>query len=102
MLKTCALQLYHDATKKPKRTYNSSLIPTSSTNPHQLWKNVNTLIHHSSLPALPSHDSLSKWRIQGGRGAKAPPRCPTGGAKLFLNCLLVMSWNSFGLLCCKK
>jgi hypothetical protein len=50
---------YHAAIIKAKRSYNSSLISSSSTNPRQLWKNVNKLLHRSSLPALPSYDSLS-------------------------------------------
>jgi len=51
---------YHAAIMKAKRTYNSSLISSSSTNPRQLWKNVNILLHRSSLPdALPSYNSLS-------------------------------------------
>jgi len=43
---------YHAAIIKAKRTYNSSLISFSSTNPRQLWKNINILLHRSSLPAL--------------------------------------------------
>jgi len=50
---------YHAAIIKAKRTYNSSLISSSSTNPRQLWKKVNKLPCRSSLPALPSYDSLS-------------------------------------------
>jgi len=50
---------YHAAIIKAKRTYNSSLISSSFTNPRQLWKNINTLLHCSSLPALASYDSLS-------------------------------------------
>jgi len=50
---------YHAAIIKAKRTYNSSLISSSSTNPSQLWKNINILLHRSSLPALPSYDSSS-------------------------------------------
>jgi len=49
----------HAAIIKAKRTYNSSLISSSSTNPRQLWTNINILLHRSSLPALPSYDSLS-------------------------------------------
>jgi len=49
---------YHADIIKAKQTYNSSLISTSSTNPRQLWKNINILRHRSSLP-LPSYDSLS-------------------------------------------
>jgi len=44
---------------KAKRTNNSSLISSSSTNPRQLWKNINILHHRSSLLALPSYNSLS-------------------------------------------
>jgi len=50
---------YHAAIMKAKRTYNSSLISSSSTNLRQLWNNINILLHRSSLPALPSYDSLS-------------------------------------------
>jgi len=52
---------YHDAIIKAKRTYNSCLISSSSTNPRQLWKNINKILHRSSLPALPSYDSLTSW-----------------------------------------
>jgi len=45
--------------KNAKRTYSSSLISSSSTNPHQLWKIINILLHCFSLPALPFYDSLS-------------------------------------------
>jgi len=40
-------------------TYKSSLSSSCSTTPCQLWKNVNILLRRSSLPALPSYDSLS-------------------------------------------
>jgi len=50
---------YHAAIIKAEPTYNSSLILSSSTNPRQLWKNFNILLHRSSLPAIPSYDSLS-------------------------------------------
>jgi len=43
---------YHAAIIKAKRTYNSSLISSSSTNSRQLWKNINILLHRSSLFAL--------------------------------------------------
>jgi len=37
-----------------------SLISSNCTNPRQLWKNINILLHRSSLPdALPCYDSLS-------------------------------------------
>jgi len=36
-----------------------SFYPCSSTNPRQLCKNINRLLHRSSLPALLSYDSLS-------------------------------------------
>jgi len=42
---------------KAKRTYNCSLISSSSTS--QLWKNINILLHRFSVPALPSYGSLS-------------------------------------------
>jgi len=42
---------YHAAIIKAKRTYNSYFISSSSTNPRILF-------HCSSLPALPSYDSL--------------------------------------------
>jgi hypothetical protein len=54
-----ATNQYHAAIIKAKRTYNSSLISSSTTNPCQLWTNVNKLLHRSSLPPLPSYDSLS-------------------------------------------
>jgi len=54
-----AINYYHAAIINAKQTYNSFLISSSSTNPRQLWKNINILLHCSSLPALPSHDSLS-------------------------------------------
>jgi len=46
----------HAAIIKDKRTYNSYLV---FTNTRQLWKNINILLNRSSLPALPSYDSLS-------------------------------------------
>jgi len=55
----CDTNYYHAAIIKAKRTYTSSLISSSSTNPRQLWKNVNILLHRCSLPALSSYDSLS-------------------------------------------
>jgi len=36
---------YHATIIKAIRTYNSSLISSSSTNPRQLWKNINILLH---------------------------------------------------------
>jgi len=61
ILKTCTLPIYHyhAAIIKAKRTNNSSIISSSSTNPRQLWKNINILLHHSSFPVLPSYNSLS-------------------------------------------
>jgi len=50
--------IYHAAIINSKRTYNSSLISSSSTIPRQLWKNINVLLHLSSSPALSSYDSL--------------------------------------------
>jgi len=50
---------YHAAIINAKRTYSSSLISSSFTNPHQPRKNIKILLHRSSLPALRSHDSLS-------------------------------------------
>jgi len=58
-LKNSATNQYHAAIKKAKRTFNSPLISSSSTNPRTLWKIINMLLHRSSLPALPSYDSLS-------------------------------------------
>ena len=54
-----ATNLYHASIIKAKRAYNSSLIASSITNPRLLWKNINTILHRSSLPALPTYDSLS-------------------------------------------
>ena len=54
-----ATNLYHAAIIKAKRAYNSSLISSSVTNPRHLWKSINTILHRSSLPALPTYDSLS-------------------------------------------
>jgi len=50
---------YHAAIIKAKRTYNSSLISSSISNPRQLWTNINKLLHRSTPLALPSCDSLS-------------------------------------------
>jgi len=50
---------YHAAIIKAKRNYNSSLISSSRTNPRQLWKTVNKLLHRTSAPPLPSSNSLS-------------------------------------------
>jgi len=50
---------YHICHHKAKRTYNSSLISPSSTDPHQHWKNINILLHRSSLPAVTCYDSLN-------------------------------------------
>jgi len=45
---------YHAAIIKAKRTYNSSLISSSSTNPRQLWKNINilTIVDHTETLTL--------------------------------------------------
>jgi len=39
--------------------YNCSLISSSVTNPRHLWKNINKILHRSSLPALLTYDSLN-------------------------------------------
>jgi len=44
---------------KAKRNYNCYFISFRSTNPRQLWKHINILLHYPSLPALPSYDSLN-------------------------------------------
>jgi len=44
---------------KAKQIYNSSLIASSFSNPRQLWRDINILLHRSTLPALPSYDSIS-------------------------------------------
>jgi len=55
---------YHVATIEAKRTYNSSVISSSSTNHRRHWKNTNIILHCSSLPdALPSNNSLIKSRV---------------------------------------
>ena len=53
-----ATNRYHAAIIKAKRKFNSSLISSSRTNPRELWKSVNQLLHRSSAPTLPSSDSL--------------------------------------------
>jgi sugar-specific transcriptional regulator TrmB len=50
---------YHAAIIKAKSTYNSCLISSSISNSHQLWTNINKLLHRSTPLALPSCDSLS-------------------------------------------
>jgi len=58
ILETCALPLI--IMMLPSWKLNEpSLISSSSTNPRQLWKNINILRHRTSLTALPSYDSLS-------------------------------------------
>ena len=49
---------YHAAIIKAKRVYNSTLIAYSLTNPRQLWNNVNSMLHRTSSPVLPSYDSI--------------------------------------------
>ena len=44
---------------KAKRVYNSTLISSSLTNPRHLWNNINKILHRSSMPVLPSYESLS-------------------------------------------
>ncbi len=58
-----ATNLYHAAIIKAKKACNSSLISYSITNPRHLWKSINTILHRSSLPALPTYDSLSSLLI---------------------------------------
>ena len=53
-----ATNRYHAAIIKAKRKFKSSLISYSRTNPRELWKSVNQLLHRSSAPTLPSSDSL--------------------------------------------
>jgi hypothetical protein len=53
-----ATNLYHAAIIKAKRAYNCSLISSSIT-PRHLWKNINAILHRSSLPVLPTYDSLN-------------------------------------------
>jgi exonuclease III len=50
---------YHAAIIKAKRAYNSTLISSSLTNPRHLWNNINKILHRSSMPVLPSYESLS-------------------------------------------
>jgi hypothetical protein len=49
---------YHAAIVKAKRVCNSTLIASSLTNLHQLWHNVNKMLHRTSSPILPSYDSV--------------------------------------------
>ena len=48
---------YHAAVIKAKRNFN--LISSQVTNPRQLWKNVNKLLHRTLPQLLPSSESLS-------------------------------------------
>ena len=50
---------FHSAIIKAKRDYNSTLISSSRTNPRQLWKTVNNILHRSAVSVLPSSNSLS-------------------------------------------
>jgi exonuclease III len=50
---------YHAAVIKAKRNFNISLISSQVTNPRQLWKTVNKLLHRTLPQVLPSSESLS-------------------------------------------
>ena len=50
---------YNAAVIKAKRDFNTSLISSHVTNPRQLWKTVNKLLHRTLPQVLPSSESLS-------------------------------------------
>ena len=50
---------YHAAVVKAKRNFNISLVSSQVTNPRQLWKTVNKLLHRTLPQVLPSSESLS-------------------------------------------
>lgn len=54
-----ATNRYHAAVIKAKRNFNISLISSQVTNPRQLWKTVNKLLHRTLPQVLPSSESLS-------------------------------------------
>ena len=43
---------------KAKSDYYTNFISTNSENPRQMWKSINTILHHQKLKALPEHSSL--------------------------------------------
>lgn len=54
-----AIDLYHAPIIKAKKAYHFSLISSSIENHQYFWETIYTFLHQSSLPALPTYDSLS-------------------------------------------
>ena len=50
---------YHNAILAAKKLYHTQLITANSSNPRQLWKTINTLLHRSAIPSLPNLTSTS-------------------------------------------
>ena len=50
---------YHNAILAAKKLYHTQLITANNSNPRQLWKTINTLLHRSAVPALPNLSSIS-------------------------------------------
>ena len=50
---------YHHAILAAKKLYHSNLISSNSSNPRQLWKTVNNLLHRSPAPAFPNISSVT-------------------------------------------
>ena len=54
-----ASNAYRNSILSAKKLYHSQLITANSSNPRQLWKTINTLLHRSALPSLPNLTSVS-------------------------------------------
>jgi hypothetical protein len=50
---------YHNAIVRAKKLYHSQLISANCTNPRQLWKTINTLLHRSTVPSFPTASSVT-------------------------------------------
>jgi hypothetical protein len=50
---------YQNAIIAAKKLYHSHLIAENISNPRQLWKTINNLLHRSAIPALPNLPSVT-------------------------------------------
>ena len=50
---------YQNAIITAKKQYHSHLIAENITNPRQLWKTINNLLHRSAIPSLPNLPSIT-------------------------------------------
>ena len=55
---------YHNAIIAAKKLYNSHLIADNISNPRQLWKTINNLLHRSAIPSLPNLSSVTSTAQQ--------------------------------------